>query len=248
MLPLANGKGRMEFFNEPLYLYNQNAIELFGFPDFQKCVDYYSDYRYLNKWAINRLEVSDAKREELLLFAEFAYFGELFSFIGSVTDGKEHEIEVVSDFIQLLNDTIKPKSDFTIDLVLSIGCLEIYKRVVDVLLKTEKSSPPINIKSKIIGYGALGQQAAKILPLLKGSCIEPTELWDKNCSENIDILKPQFPRLTKDDVLLIFPKAQHIVNEIENELSGINASVLKHNDILNILIADKFTGSWKTEV
>ncbi len=68
-----------------------------------------------------------------------------------------------------------------------------------------------NYGGRIIGYGVLGKEAKLLLPLLNGTPLEPTELWDANADGGL-FNKPDFESLSLNDIVLIFP-----LNKVERD-------------------------------
>ena len=77
---------------------------------------------------------------------------------------------------------------------------------------------------RIIGYGALGQSAAYWLPLLAGSPLSPTDLWDINGGTG-EVSKPDWTSISGDDCILCFPRGD-IENELRLQFEGLNCLVL----------------------
>jgi len=72
-----------------------------------------------------------------------------------------------------------------------------------------------NRKKRTIGYGALGKAAQITLPLLKGTQLEPTELWDI-AGDGIKVKRPQLETLTKEDRVIVLPFSE--LHEIFSKL------------------------------
>jgi glycosyltransferase involved in cell wall biosynthesis len=231
VVPLAFGKGKMEFFNEPLYRYNQTALDLFRFDKFEKCIQYYDDYLYLYNWSINKLNTNDNEKRRLLSIARLAYYKELFSFLPSVDDGDKYKFKVAQGFSDTINELFEFVPKIIPEKIVEVNFLPLYKALVRNILGEALTHCP---SSRVIAYGALGKIAEKIIPQLIGTEWEPTELWDKN-GDGINVKKPDLETLTENDTILVFPKIHSVVKEISKKLSDTPAIVLFHQEIDEIL-------------
>jgi hypothetical protein len=64
---------------------------------------------------------------------------------------------------------------------------------------------PIKVSGKKIAYGVLGIRGKRFLNFLYGTVYEPDELWDI-AGDGESVKKPDFERLTKDDLVIVFPR------------------------------------------
>jgi len=231
VVPLAYGNGKLEFFNEPLYRYNQTALDLFRFERFEQCIQYYDDYLYLYGWAIDRLDADDEKKRRLLALARLAYYRELTPFLSRINNGSEYRLMVAQGFSKTIEEVFEPAIRISPDRIIEVGFLQLYRSIVNNILCVE---PDFNPSRRVIGYGALGKAAEKIIPQLIGTEWEPTELWDIN-GDGISIKKPELESLTEDDILLVFPKTLSIIREMQEVFESSKATVLYKQQISEIL-------------
>jgi len=92
--------------------------------------------------------------------------------------------------------------------------------------------PPIDRFRRVIGYGARGEIAKKLLPILEWSLLQPTELWDA-LDNNCD-----FKRLNEKDCVIVFPVKQKVRQEIKPILDSAGCYVLYLWDIPKQYIAE----------
>jgi len=110
----------------------------------------------------------------------------------------------------------------------------------------QEKPPVINTSFKrIIAWGASGKNAKRLLPLLKGTFLEPCELWDiTGCNRYVK--KPDIASLTTDDIILILPSDYNAVTEINKSLSGKKSHIIQYESIINhistLLYPDFFNG------
>ena len=233
MVPLAFGMGKLEHFNEPLYLYNQTALDLFKFTEFDKCVKYYDDYMYLYDWAISRLSAPEAQKRRLFSIARLAYFKEIVLFMPRISDGMAHEQEIARLFAETLDELFEPTPAISAEDILRVGFALIFKIMQRSILN---ELPP----KRIIGYGALGKSAGKLLPLLEKSAWRPTELWDMN-GDGVNVKKPDFNSLAREDIILLLPTKRSVLDEFAMDSEGCRAKVLERSEINEIIAEAEFS-------
>ena len=231
VVPLAFGNGKMEYFNEPLYRYNQTAQDLFRFDKFEQCIEYYDDYLYLYDWVISKLDTRDEIKHRLSSLAHLAYFRELAPFLPRIQDGKEYALAVAKSYSEIIDKIFEPAASIAPERIIDVGLLQLHRAIVNNILC---AAPDYKPTKRVIGYGALGKEANKIIPQLINTEWEPTELWDIN-GDGISIKKPELKSLTEDDILLVFPKTLSIIREIHEALESSKATVLYNQQISEIL-------------
>ncbi len=251
MVPLAFGKGKLEFFNEPLYRYNQTALDLFRFKKFEDCIKYYEDYLYLYDWSIGKLNASSEEKRRLYTIARLAYYKELVAFIPRVPDGKEHELSVAQELSDTLDEVFEPAPRIEPAKIVKIGFQHLFA-VLERNVLGEASAVPALVEvypvpARIIAYGALGAAAAKRLPILNMGLWRPTELWDKN-GDGVSIKKPDVSSLTAGDTVLVMPTSKAAREEIARELEGCPSRIININEIWNILQQSHFSALEKARL
>ena len=87
---------------------------------------------------------------------------------------------------------------------------------------------------RIVGCGTSGRKAARLLPMLKGSPIEPTELWDET-SEGM-ATTPDYASLSKNDIAIVFPKSEgEVAREICKELKKSGCAIIMADGVEALL-------------
>jgi len=122
----------------------------------------------------------------------------------------------------------------TDELRLKYNCINrenVYDTLVDFLILRELP-PAISGFKKIIGFGSRGRSAEKLMPILAGSPMQPTELWD-NQDGNCD-----FGSLSEKDCMLVFPVKGKILEEIKPFLEKSGCYVLYMWEIPKQYIAE----------
>ena len=231
-VPLMASGGKLKYFDEALYRYNVYASDLFGFDDLGKAKEYYNDYDYLYQWSISRLNISDNEKNSYRAMAKLAYYYELFAQLPYIT--KRRSIQLAEQTIAEFNELYGADIDLTATKLNEQGYQAFFAALSQALITPDK------VKWKrIIGYGALGKMAKYLLPKLENTAYHPTVLWDGN-SDGDKVLVPDLESLSTDDLILVFPKAESAVLEIETILTGTPATVYYYKTIEYILNAARF--------
>jgi hypothetical protein len=122
----------------------------------------------------------------------------------------------------------------------AIGAEEtLIKLVTDVLTDCSIDFPLRKIPKRVVGYGAMGRVATRLIPKIKGTLLEPDVLWDLN-GDGETIKKSNFDSLGSDDLLLVFPKGS-VLNEISADIERAGCMVMTAADIAASLNALRFS-------
>jgi len=71
-----------------------------------------------------------------------------------------------------------------------------------------------------------------LLPQLKGTAIDPIELWDV-AGDGITVKQPNLASLTIDDIVLLLPSKREIVEDIVTKLKTTKCNnIMRLDDIL----------------
>lgn len=87
---------------------------------------------------------------------------------------------------------------------------------------------------RVIGVGALGNNAFALISRLRETKFFPTELWDEK-GDNKLIKKPDYLSLTDKDFVIVFPTNGEAVTSIKTMLKGSRATVIFNDEISNWL-------------
>ena len=86
----------------------------------------------------------------------------------------------------------------------TIGIKYLFAKTIKSLLISCVIKNVIIPKGSIFGYGALGRAAKRLLPCLKCTVLEPTELW-YIAGDGIVVKKPDIACLDSNDLVLVLP-------------------------------------------
>jgi hypothetical protein len=99
----------------------------------------------------------------------------------------------------------------------------------DCILGVKPDKLPQRPAGRIIAWGALGKRGSMLLPHLKGTSLEPDEIWD-NAGDCEKIKKPDPGSLNADDLVLVLP-VKAAADAIYDTLKKSGCAVLFSSDI-----------------
>ncbi len=100
------------------------------------------------------------------------------------------------------------------------------------------------VSNRVIGYGALGKRAERVIEWSQGTPLEPDILWDMN-AHNGDailgkaVLPPNFASLQDNDILIVYPKSPSIVCDVKSSIPAASCTLLDTADCVNLLFTIK---------
>ena len=244
MIPLTAYGGRVKSFSETLYRFNYTDAESHSRPGtFDKQHSYRLETLELHKRAIGILPcdvANDATKKHFLEAANLRYLKDCASRT-HMAGGEEKKAQITEEIVVFLNSTMwlcKPLKANEI-----VGKETVVLECAERYFMKEKHQPQFRPDGRIIGYGALGKIASRLLPILKDTIIEPTELWDKN-ADGIVAQKPKFDSLNKDDVLLVFPVGA-VENELRIKFNEVPFNVYYSTEIRDILVNELYCTNFR---
>jgi hypothetical protein len=230
-IPILVFGGKYKYLPLPLYHFNANGEGHSRSNQYEKMRWFYDEYDRLCKTAIERLPecIADIDRKKRLF--EISLISSLihkYQFAVQLEDGKEHIAGVLMELLNQINGFFKFEQPISMEQ--AIGAEEtLIKLVTDVLTDCSIDFPLKKIPKRIIGYGAMGKVATRLLPNLKGTLLEPDILWDIS-GDGATVKKPDFGSLGADDLLLVFPKG-NVLAEISDDIKGTGCAVMEASDI-----------------
>jgi len=231
-VPLMAHGGKIKYFDEALYRYNVYANDLFGFDSFENAKDYYADYDYLYQWSITRLSINRDEKKRYREMTKLAYYYELFAQMPQIT--KRWSVQLAEQTIAVFNELYDTDMDLTATKLNEQGYQAFFAALSQALCTSDDAK-----WKRIIGYGALGKMARYLLPKLENTAYHPTELWDEN-GDGDQVLIPDPESLSADDLILVFPKTESAVSEIETILAWTPATVYYHNTIEYLISSERY--------
>jgi hypothetical protein len=118
--------------------------------------------------------------------------------------------------------------------------LKIFFTAINDYFLEQKPEQEYSPTGQIIAWGALGQRGKTILPMLKGTVLEPTVLWDAQ-GDGINVTKPDPDSLTPEDMVLILP-VPPITDEICSALVKTGCAVVNTEELMRYAASVHFSG------
>ena len=218
IIPLLANRGKLKFFPLPLYHFNINGEGHSRSNKFERQRMFHEEYARLCHIAIDALpqDAAIANRKEALKrianVTKCRHIHRDATIFAETPDIKEAALRDLIDTANLLG------IGTTLILYEQVQNHEIpftYALLEAILGRQRQIAPP---KGRVIGYAALGKIAARILPDLQGTPLEPTELWDINGDSGI-VQKPDFTSLTADDTVVMLSPKRDVAVSVQNVIS-----------------------------
>jgi glycosyltransferase involved in cell wall biosynthesis len=255
-VPLMSGGGKFEYFNEPLYIYNQDDegglfLSINSEKTSASVQSFYDDYKTQLIYSINRLDVSDNRKEYLFKLVEVFYLHDVSQMLRySVNESKKYLAELLEKSVGAINDLagdkyIVPKNtEFNDCLVL---CKYAAGRFIDGLGRCENrgTNDKFDILKKPVGniivVAALGKAAERYLSKLATTRFRPTEFWDHGGDGEI-VKKPpkELPEFSGNDIVFCFSRKSEIMAYYRNLFTDSKAILFSADDTDILLSLLKF--------
>ncbi|MDR3294334.1 MAG: glycosyltransferase family 2 protein [Clostridiales Family XIII bacterium] len=246
IVPIAAGNGRIKYFHEPLYRFRDSGNGLSQFRSFAHAKSFYEDYFHLDSWMIERLPIDNKEKSRLSKIAKLGQIKELLYHCEKFPDGIDSLHVFVEALVNFLNLTFAPFPEITLKEVEQKGHFTLLNSIENVILGKIPTFKFPKEGNRIVGYGVLGKVGQIRIPQLQGTPFFPTDLWDKSATDRekvcgIRVCQPDVATLSNDDTVLIFPKDETVVAEIQLELDKRNFNnCLYYSDIREIQTACYF--------
>lgn len=241
IIPLTMNRGKYKYFNLPLYHFNVGDIGHSRHVKFEQAQRFYDEYDRLCRIAVDHLPESIAdsiKKQQIMNISLLSKYIHLYRYARDLVDGKPYLEQALDELVETMNtvcviSTPITKNDLT-------GKEELFIRAAkNKLLGVSAREMPITSKSRIIGYGALGKAATALIPLLKHTTIELTELWDISGDGEV-VQEPDFSSLEEEDVLLVFPRSEQILRDVKESAPCVVLSAIDIQRYLANYLLEKY--------
>jgi len=232
IIPILALGGKYKYIPLPLYHCKVNGESHSRSKQFEKMKQFHDEYNRLCKIAIEQLpdnKADDERKETLIRISFISACIRNYRFATQAEEKDRLINETIYTLVNSINSFFKPEQPITSEQALGSEDALI-RCVINALTgKRLHGYKPYGDKGRVIGYGALGRVASRLLPELKGTELEPKVLWDKLGDGNI-VAKPEFTSVNPNDLLLIFPKG-NVLNEIYGSIRKTNCKIMKSEDI-----------------
>jgi hypothetical protein len=233
-IPLASGGGKLKYFPEALYKFNLYANGFIAMASYEQAKAYYKDYNDLHRWVIEKLNVEKKEKERLMLFGGLGCLKKLIEYARIFDADKEEILPFLSDIRYMAQKLYPVIADVSNEKIILMA--EYFFRAIEYAFLNDghRVAAIQKPKGRVIGLGALGKAAKKRICLLRGSVLQPSVLWDAVASEDsvvdgIAVTPPAYNTLTADDVVLVFPLKESVIEELKDRLEGRTAANIMWN-------------------
>lgn len=241
VIPILANSGKYKILPDKLYKFNVGRTAGHSdFTDYEYTRRFFSNYKLMCDDAIEKLaDKSDMEKVALKnlinIETSIAIVERLDTFDIEEAEKDKH----IQGFLDKVDDLLQEKGGSR-SIVSMASIKPFLSEFIQAVRKTilgDNAKDPIRVHRRIIGYGALGKNAQKYLPLLADTEYQPTELWDIN-GDGLSVRKPDFQSLRSDDIVLILVTREAITEDVKRHAG--TAAVLNVNDLITQIIISKY--------
>jgi len=242
LVPMLAYDGKFKHLSKGLYIRCYEAQDKTRNDTFVKTIVFVTEYYELIEKSIQQLLLASERKDELLKLTKIGMLKTYTDWTMWFPEANDFRQKWISECVSLMlkNNACRRKSIYGI---IDESNFSIFFQIFgNWLLRESPTVFPAIPKGRVVGCGASGYFAQKLIPFLKETPFYPTVLWDESAQASsyhgdIHITKPDFNMLNDDDLVLVFPKSLTLQKEIEGALrdQGCNAICVSHNQILGIL-------------
>lgn len=237
-ISLCAYQGKMKHLEYPLYYYNSYADGMSHAATVEGKIVYWKEYHRCIQVMLQRVDNAVLNKFEKRYYESLSafYVIKLLLQISEIAkDGKAKQEALRQTFLKFTNTWLSIDPPITYE--------ELCNNTTMVLRAAELALNGLWVKrtGRVIGYGALGKAAQTHLPLLQGTCFEPTELWDAK-GDNVRVLQPAslIQNLTANDVVILLVNKKEAIEEIMGQLEGTDATIVKAKHINDLLAQNNY--------
>ncbi|MDR3299585.1 MAG: glycosyltransferase [Candidatus Accumulibacter sp.] len=244
-VPLMLGGGKLKTIDEPLYKFNRHGSDLYYFDTCEKVVNYYSDYSYLYRHCIDRADIPDKEKRKIHKLIDYGYrkdvlyhLNKMDKMASPIKDAEIYLKPFAESFSKFIDVMITPAPSIPSELLANSDYFD-YINEVDKIVLNNVSNATVTTKPRLIGYGALGKIAKRLLPVFGNRNIKFDYLWDANADESIDssVTLPEFNLVADRDIIVVFPKSSAILVEVARKTGNAyivyapeRGDIIKHTE------------------
>ncbi len=241
VVPILANFGKYKILPDKLYKFNAGRTAGHSdFTDYEYTQRFFRNYKLMCEDAIDKLVNKNGMEKAALknlidLETSIAIIERLDTYKIDEAEKDKH----LQVFVDKVNNLLQEKGGSRS--IVSIASIKPFlSQFVQAVRRTilgDSDKEPIRLHRRIIGYGALGKNAQKYLPLLADSEYQPTELWDLN-GDGLSVRTPDFKSLQSDDIVLILAKKEAIIEDVKRHAG--TATVFNVNDLITQIIISKY--------
>ncbi|KUP25441.1 glycosyltransferase family 2 protein [Paenibacillus sp. DMB5] len=245
VLPLAANRGKIKHFRVPLYRYVQNEMQMSirkNIDDYEK---YYEQYHIIVDKTAEWLCELEPQNKRIMFLAKLSRLRRMLLLFDRFNQTDSLKLKLLrQETIDVVNHVFVPSPQINEEHTASPQLL--FTAISDNIFGNkpgEISKRP----GRIIAWGALGKNGRSSLGYLKGTSLEPHELWD-NSGDGVAVKLPDAAGLSADDTVLIFPSNYEIVLDISAALHKQECTIVTYDEILTYAASIKFPGFYNDSI
>jgi len=237
--PLALGGGKLKYFELPLYkrmqYLSENPSTHHSFrKNYEHAKQYWIGFANQLDEVIKRLDLSEKEKQRLSAAGQLSYCGKILADAEAFGCERDYQdafniyFDLVCKYFPSLVISQPPLSDALLFLT----------AVEDNVLSVIPRALP-SLSGRVIAWGALGNHARPVLGYIKGTVLEPIELWDLRGDGEV-VVPPNIESLQPADTVLILTKLPVNTAAIVKEIKDTGCQIITYNEIVTYMAAVKF--------
>ncbi len=229
VLPMILAHGKLKHIPKPLYRYKQKDNSMSLVRSFDDGIRNNHLFFATVEETVKRLPIEQDKMNRLLTLTKLAYYMSSFyeaSAFG-VSDSPESK-KLYNEALEYVRSVFSPSPCCSEEDIHKAPTL-LFGAIEDCIF----SVPPrkfVAPRGRIIAWGALGRRGGRILPMLRGTPMEPTELWDMS-GDGATVKTPDVKSLTENDLVLILP-TREAGEKIWDDIKEEGCAAIQSDDII----------------
>jgi len=244
LFPLILGGGKLKYISKPLYKYKtdysgSHQSHRSRYRDYPSAKKRLKGFITATNEIINRMPMTESRKLRLNAMSEINYTGVMV--LDAITYGTQQDLdEIVSSLYVLIQEYFSPAYAIVPQwkMLKELGLL-LFAAAENNIVGVHPKKLDAEGGGRVIAWGALGSYGKILLDYVKGTAVEPNELWDLR-GDGETVKKPDKTSLTPDDTVLVLTRYGANTAGVVNELKDIGCSVFTSEDIITYAASLRF--------
>ena len=230
VIPILTYGAKLKYFPLPLYHFNRTGEGHSRSKKFEHMQNFYYEYFLLCKKVINSLPnliADNSVKKRYINASRISASIHTFHLATGLEGGKCADLAFKS-LLDVVNDVFNYVHPFKIPSLCFANRFDLTKWLKEVILKKNVNE----IKGRLIACGTLRKEIALILERLKGTEIEPCEIWEDN-GDIKAVSAPCYSSLTVSDTVVVPENSEDIRRRIRST-ARCNVKIIEYSELIEL--------------